>query len=169
MNIRNLGILVSAALFLAASSTAAPNIVVGSADADILRDQGGVGFVPLFAVLLGGNEVSNEGEANVGDLDGRGSATVIVNPDSGALCFASLVIGIDTPVAAHIHQALAGQNGPIVVTLTAPDAGNLGASSGCLTDLEPTLLEAIRRGPEDFYVNVHTEELPDGALRGQLF
>lgn len=104
-----------------------------------------------------------------GDADGRGSATVIVNPDTGTVCFTTIVTGIATPIAAHIHQAPAGQNGLIVVTLTAPGAGNLGASSGCLTGLNPTLLEVIRRKPQDFYVNVHTEEFLDGALRGQLF
>lgn len=166
MNKRTLGILVGAASFLGATSTPA-NLAVGGSDPG--GDQAGAGFSPLFSVLLGGNEVSDQGDANVGDADGRGSATVIVNPDSGTLCFTTLVTGIDTPVAAHIHQAPAGQNGPIVVLLSAPATGNLDASSGCGTDLEPTLLEAIRRGPQDFYVNVHTEEFPDGALRGQLF
>jgi hypothetical protein len=32
------------------------------------------------------------------------------------LCFTTLVTGIDTPVAAHIHNALAGRNGPKLVS-----------------------------------------------------
>jgi CHRD domain len=153
MNTRNLGILVGAALLLAANSMAYA----------LVTDD------PLFAVLLGGNEVSNEGEANVGDEDGHGSATVIVDTESQTLCFGVLVTGIDTPVAAHIHNALTGQNGPIVVPLTPPASGDAGASSGCLDNLDPQLLEAIVEGPGAFYVNVHTETFPDGALRGQLF
>lgn len=165
MNIRGL-VFIAAAFSLTAAST---DSVAQMALAALRGEATAANKVPLFAVLNGGNEVSDEGQANVGDSDGRGSATVIVNPKSGTLCFAALVTGIDPPVAAHIHNALAGQNGPIVVTLTAPDSGDPGAASGCLTDLDPALLKAIRGGPGAFYVNIHTEEFPDGALRGQLF
>ena len=68
---------------------------------------------PLFAVLLGGNEVSSSGEANAGDPDGYGSATVIIRGTT--LCFGITVDGIDKPILAHIHQAPAGLNGDIVV------------------------------------------------------
>lgn len=63
MNIRSLGILVGAALFLTAGSTPADLVVGGSGPGG---DQAGADFVPLFTVLLGGNEVSDEGDANVG-------------------------------------------------------------------------------------------------------
>jgi hypothetical protein len=125
--------------------------------------------VPFFTVLAGGNEVSNEGQANVGDPNGRGAAAIILLPAARRLCFAILVTGIDTPLAAHIHNALAGRNGPIVVPLTPPDQGNAGNSSGCIADVDPALLAAIEQTPGAFYVNVHTGLFPDGALRGQLF
>jgi CHRD domain len=64
---------------------------------------------PLFAVLLGGNEVSPTGEADAGDKDGRGSATVII--DGPKLCFGIVVEDIDTPILAHIHRGVAGVNG----------------------------------------------------------
>ncbi len=164
MNMRGLAF-IAAAFSVTLASTDSAATLTGGGQLDGIA----TGRVPLFAVLNGGNEVSDEGQANVGDPDGRGSATVIVNPESGTLCFAALVTGIDPPVAAHIHNALAGVNGAIAVTLTAPDGGDPGASSGCLTDLDPKLLKAIRRGPGAFYVNIHSEEFPDGALRGQLF
>ncbi len=174
MNIRGLVFIAAAfsVTFASTDSAAVSGNPVDVPDADpaVFTLAGEVlGKVPLFAVLNGGNEVSDEGQANVGDPDGRGSATVIVNPESGTLCFATLVTGIDLPVAAHIHNALAGQNGPIVVPLTPPDNGDPGAAGGCLSDLDPRLLKAIRRGPGAFYVNIHTVEFPDGALRGQLF
>ncbi|MGH2567057.1 MAG: CHRD domain-containing protein [Bacteroidota bacterium] len=157
MNIRRLAILSAAAFSVAATSVAYASVNYHAP----FR-------TPLFAVLVGGNEVSNAGEANAGHPQGRGSATVIL-PDSSTLCFAILVTGIDTPVAAHLHNALAGQNGPIAVTLTPPENGDAGAASGCISDLNPAVIKAIRRGPGAFYVNVHTDEFPDGALRGQLF
>lgn len=123
---------------------------------------------PLFAVLLGGNEVNIDGRANVGDPDGRGSATIIL-PSPRRLCFAILVTDIGTPVSANLHNALAGNNGPLVVPLAAPNNGIAGASSGCRTGLDRALVTAIRNGPGAFAVSVSTEEFPDGALRGNLF
>ena len=124
---------------------------------------------PLFAVLLGGNEVSDEGDANVGDPDGRGSASVLINANQGSICFAITVSGLSTPQAAHIHRNVAGRNGDIVVGFTAPTTGNPGASSGCQTGVAASLLKQIKNNPSAFYVNVHTTDFPAGAIRGQLF
>jgi len=125
------------------------------------------GRAALFAVLSGGNSVSNDGDANAGDRHGHGSATVIVlGIDS--LCYAVLVNLIDTPFAMHIHEAFAGSNGPVVIPLTAPDSGNPGAISGCITDIDPALIRDLRIRPARFYVNVHNNTFPGGAMRGQL-
>jgi hypothetical protein len=58
----------------------------------------------------------------------------------------------------------------VVVTLSAPVAGldpTRGFSSGCTT-VERDLALAILKNPENYYVNVHNEPFPTGALRGQL-
>ena len=39
--------------------------------------------------------------------------------------------------------------------------------TGCV-GVEHDLLKAIRKDPEQYYVNVHTGEFPEGAVRGQL-
>lgn len=123
----------------------------------------------FFAVLSGGNEVSDEGVANVGDLNATGSATILVDSDRGTLCFAITVTGLSTPAAAHIHHAVAGKNGEIVIGLTAPSAGLPGSSSGCVTGVKKSLLQTIKNLPSNFYVNLHTGDFPAGAVRGQLF
>jgi hypothetical protein len=123
--------------------------------------------VQHFAVLNGGNEVSPTGDAAAGDPDGSGAAAVTLQ--GTGVCFAILVQGIGTPNAAHIHEAEAGANGPIRVTLTPPAAGNPGTSSGCVTGIGAGLLTRIRTTPNRFYVNVHNGAFPAGALRGQLF
>ncbi len=128
------------------------------------RSQG----VQHSAVLNGGNEVSNAGQAVAGDPNGHGSASVIFI-DGGRICFSILVDDIDTPVLAHIHENVAGRNGPIVVNLIPPGSGNPGASSRCISGIDPALLQRIRNSPSDFYVNVHTGAFPAGAVRGQLF
>jgi CHRD domain len=126
-------------------------------------------FAQLFTVLLGGNEVSDAGAANAGDPDGGGTATVLIGDTDPTLCYAILVTGIDTPTAAHIHEAAAGTNGPIVVPLDPPDAGDPGQSSDCITDADAAVVDRIRKNPLGFYVNVHNDAYPTGAVRGQLF
>lgn len=122
----------------------------------------------FFAVLNGGNEISNTGAANAGDPNGYGTAHVMF-AGAGRLCFGISVFGISTPTMAHIHEAEAGSNGSVRVTLTAPSAGNPGSSSGCVTGIAAALLARIRNTPGNFYINVHTGQFPDGAVRGQLF
>jgi hypothetical protein len=133
---------------------------------------------PLFAVLLGGNEVSSTGEAGVGDPNGYGSATVIVLADT--VCFGLVFDNIATPRAAHIHEEVAGQNGTIVVDFIGegatgqvdpPTSGNPGSVSGCVSGdaiRDPSALARILRNPSRFYVNVHNIGFPAGAIRGQL-
>jgi hypothetical protein len=114
----------------------------------------------FFSVLRGANEPDG------GDPNGRGSASVTF--DGTSLCWGITVTNVDTPVGAHIHQGRRGQDGPIVVPLEQPDAGDPGASSGCAT-VTSDLARAIRRHPRRYYVNVHTMEHGAGAIRGQLF
>jgi hypothetical protein len=122
--------------------------------------------LPLFAVLLGGSEVSATGQANAGDPNGSGAATVILT--SAGICYSVAIQAIDTPTAAHIHEAFAGVNGPVRITLAIPATGNPGHVSGCVA-IGEAIRNKLRNSPGKFYVNVHTIAFPDGALRGQLF
>jgi hypothetical protein len=122
----------------------------------------------LYAVLAGGNEVSASNEANAGDPDGSGTASVDIAGTS--LCFGITVRAIGAPTAAHIHNAAAGVNGPIVVFLDPfPTSGSPGSSSGCLSGLDRALLARIAANPHLYYVNIHNDDFPAGAVRGQLF
>jgi hypothetical protein len=89
-----------------------------------------------------------------------------------------LVANIEGVVAAHIHCAPVGVNGPVAVTLftggpvspngilaqgtvNAPDDGN-----GCDWTSLQEVLTAIHNGFA--YVNVHTQSNPGGEIRGQI-
>lgn len=72
-----------------------------------------------------------------------------------------------TVTAAHIHIAPRGVAGPIVQGLfTTPQAGDRVMQTGEFTN--PDLLAALRANPGNYYVNVHTNACPPGAIRGQL-
>ena len=121
---------------------------------------------PFSTVLTGEAEVNDDGVPNQGDLDGTGSAKITVNLGQEEVCFELSVAGITLPATgAHIHEGVAGENGPVVVPLEPPDAN--GVSSGC-EEVSRELALAIIQDPENYYVNVHTSDFPAGALRGQL-
>jgi len=113
----------------------------------------------LQASLTGAAEAPNPG-----DPDGRGTATVTVNPGQRKICYTLSVRNIAPATAAHIHEAPAGVAGPVVATLRAPTSGR---SSGCVTVARALALE-ILKDPADYYVNVHNGAFPGGAVRGQL-
>jgi len=84
--------------------------------------------------------------------------------DPTELCYSISVKRIEPATAAHIHEGVAGKNGPIVVTLAAPTDGT---SSSCVT-ASKGLVADILADPAEYYVNVHNAEYTGGAVRGQL-
>ena len=120
----------------------------------------GDGGRPFETALSGAAEAPGPGDA-----DGSGWAQITLNQGQGRVCFSLAVTGITPATAAHIHVAPAGVPGPVVVILAPPTSG---FSSGCVDGVSPELIKAIRKNPENYYVNVHNAEFLAGALRGQL-
>jgi hypothetical protein len=142
-------------LFLALALAALVALALtGAASADS-------GGRPLSTTLTGAAEVPGPG-----DDDGSGVATITVNPGQEEVCWEISVVDITLPATgAHIHVGPAGEFGDVVVPLTPPDASGL--SSGC-EEVSRELALDILMNPENYYVNVHTTDFPDGAIRGQL-
>ena len=131
-------------------------------------------LVLAFAALAGGGgrslTTTLTGAAEVpgpGDPDGSGTARITLKSGKRQVCFELTVANITLPAtAAHIHVGSATEAGPVVVALIPPDA--TGSSSGCVA-ADRALIKAIRKHPENYYVNVHTLPLYGaGAVRGQL-
>lgn len=111
------------------------------------------------ATLTGANEVGG------GDPDGYGRAEVTVSDNFNQICWELKDIrGIGPITAAHIHRGAAGVDGPPVFPLR---VSNEGRWQGC-TDGSEWTQDRIENNPSLFYVNVHTAEYPNGAIRGQL-
>jgi hypothetical protein len=109
-------------------------------------------------------ELSGEEEVpGPGDPDGSGSATIVVIPPD-TICYRLTAEGIEPATAAHIHQGPPGVAGPVVLPLEPPTSG---VSGGC-TEADPALVSGLQENPDEYYVNVHNEEYPEGAIRGQL-
>jgi plastocyanin len=123
----------------------------------------GAGAQTFNATLAGGREA-----AGGGDPSGKGMAVVTFNGTT--VMYYIWVRDIAQPTAAHIHNALAGQSGSIVVSLNAafssPSAG-VYVARGTVTS-DAATVQAILQQPNAYYVNVHNASFPDGALRGQL-
>ena len=119
---------------------------------------------PFRTTLTGAAEVTAQGVPNQGDLDGRGTAELRLNPGQEEICYTLTVTGIAPASAAHIHVGPATSTGPIVVHLAAPA---FGVSSGCVS-ADRDVIKAIIQSPASYYVNVHNADFPLGALRGQL-
>ena len=112
------------------------------------------------------------------DTDASGIATFQANQAGTAVRFTLSVRDIEDVLAAHIHCAPTGENGPVGVTLFsggpvtvdrllahgtihAPDNGN-----GCGWATVADVIAALRS--DDTYVNVHTAAHPPGEIRGQI-
>ena len=121
--------------------------------------------LPASAAPLATLEANMTGEQEVpgpGDPDGKGTAEVKVF--RGKVCYELSVQRIRPATAAHIHEGRRGVAGDIRVTLKPPSDGS---SSGC-KDISRMLSRDLREHPGAFYVNVHNNQFPDGAIRGQL-
>ena len=100
-----------------------------------------------------------------GDPDGSGQAEITVADRMDQICWdLNDIRGIGPITAAHIHRGRPGVNGPPVFTLT---PANEGGWKGC-SNRQEWVEDAIERNFPNYYVNVHTPEFPNGAIRGQL-
>ena len=124
---------------------------------------------PLATTLSGTEEVTNP--PGGGDPNGTGTAELTLNSGLEEVCYELTWANLDGTVQrAHIHEAPAGVNGGITVSLFEGQSfAGTGSASGC--DLGDATRDEIRRilnDPSGFYVNVHDTVRPGGAIRGQL-
>lgn len=119
-------------------------------------------FQTFSTTLSGAEEAPGPGDPN-----GKGRITLDIYA-TGTICYTAKIQGIDGAAAAHIHEAAAGVAGPVVVNLRPDLADRTGNKSSYCVNTTPEIAADIIANPTDYYVNVHNDEYPAGAIRGQL-
>ena len=109
-------------------------------------------------ILSGANEVPGPG-----DPDGAGTAVVTLDAATNQVCWEINVQKIAEPTAGHIHVGGPGKSGSVMMDLNLPANG----LKACTT-VDGTTMGHMSGGPKTHYLNIHTGEFPDGAVRGQL-
>jgi hypothetical protein len=141
--------------------TAKPEDIVPAAGACpkglLSADAGGVA---ITATLLGVEELPNPG-----DPDGTGLATLHLRAGQGQICESIAVKNLGTPTASHIHQGTADDSGPVVVALKTPSTS--APVTGCVA-APRSVVAGILANRGGYYINVHTSDFPDGAIRAGL-
>jgi hypothetical protein len=122
---------------------------------------------PPNVVELGAKLKGKEEVPGPGDEKGTGEAQLEVKVAKLKVCY---LIEYDLPsgtaTAAHIHKGAKGVAGKIVVELF--EGEQQSPAEDCVKVEKERKLKKIVKNPGDFYVNVHNEQFPDGAIRGQL-
>lgn len=133
--------------------------------------------------------VGPEGQQGVGEPGATGIFNFMINSDEEIICYEITVNGVTPPyqsaakTATHIHQTVAGENGPPRLAFPNPEGeGEQLTSSGCMQGPFTTGLEGdngadtgegfslkdIEANPAGFSADTHTSAYVPGAVRGQL-
>ncbi|HEX3605514.1 MAG TPA: CHRD domain-containing protein [Candidatus Dormibacteraeota bacterium] len=114
---------------------------------------------PYHAALSAADEVPSPGPPG-----GTGTAKLTLDEVTGEVCYDLTwngPVAAPPPNAAHIHKGGKGTSGPIVVLLSATTAHTC-------TSVPAAVIQGIASDPNGYYVNIHNDRYPGGAVRGQL-
>lgn len=119
------------------------------------------GIIAWTSLLVGANEVPSVPTTGVGAASGT------INDVTGDLTWNVFAGGLSSdPVAAHFHLGAPGTNGDVVVNLgmrstVFPKGGVWMGNANVLDNLKEFLAG-------NFYINIHTQKVPSGEIRGQV-
>jgi hypothetical protein len=113
---------------------------------------------------MGGQQIALSGANEVPPVTTAASGTGTVTIKADRSVSASITVKDMTATAAHIHEAAAGANGPVIVPFTKTGDNTFAAPDGAkLTEAQYASYKA-----GNLYVNVHSAKNPGGEVRAQL-
>jgi hypothetical protein len=118
----------------------------------------------MSSAMGGGQAVTLSGSSEVPPVTTTASGSGTVNIKSDRTVTANITVTGMTPTAAHIHEAAAGANGPVIVPFTKIGDNRFEAPAGA--QLTEAQYSAYKAG--NLYVNVHSAKNPGGEIRAQL-
>jgi len=117
----------------------------------------------LGAVLTPSQEVPAR------SISGWGNATVTFDAARQNITVTITVTNLGSPINNfHIHEAPAGVNGSIVVDIIGLGGTFTNGTMSGTFPITAAVAQRMLQNPSNFYVNVHTQQFPAGAVRGQL-
>ena len=102
-----------------------------------------------------------------GDGGGSATGTITLDDSTGAVSWSFSFVNIDTPTAMHIHAGSAGQANPPLIDLGVATSGGAGTLISS-TVASMSTVASILANPTAFYINIHNNDFPSGAIRDQL-
>ncbi|MDF2179996.1 CHRD domain-containing protein [Aliiglaciecola sp. CAU 1673] len=121
-----------------------------------LRGQITAGNIQVYGVVASGAE-----EVPAVTTDASAVGAITLNTLTGEI-IANMQVADMTPTMAHIHAGAVGENGPVVLPFSNPEAATW-TLSATLDDAQQSLMQS-----SGLYVNFHSDAYPNGEIRGQI-
>jgi hypothetical protein len=141
-------------------------------------------YMNVHTAMHGGGEIRGQVDVIAGlharaSLNGAQENPPVNTPATGTGVFTLTEAGLTYDITveglsgaitlAHFHNAIPGQNGGVVKTITPSFVGNTATGIWTKNDAEPLTPALIAQLlSEGLYVNIHTAANPGGEIRGQV-
>ncbi|WP_299019786.1 CHRD domain-containing protein [uncultured Photobacterium sp.] len=99
------------------------------------------------------------------DSEASGNGYATLNTETYAVDLIVITENADDAIAAHIHEGFIGENGEVLIDLTAGDSQNIWITPENTVLDEATASRLVSGG---HYVNIHTPANSPGEIRGQI-
>jgi hypothetical protein len=137
-------------------------VAVSGAIASLAGCSGMGGGSSSGSMMSGHVSLSGASEVPANSTSASGMGMVTIKEDRSVS--AKITVTGMVATAAHIHEAAAGENGPVIVPLTKKGDDTFVAADGAkLTESQYASYKAGK-----LYVNVHSARSPAGEIRAQL-